>query len=241
MKIAHMKYIPLMVLGIFLVACGGGGGDDTPPPIEPPPVVPTPRATSLIFPDNNTECNTGQIVSETQSGVTFRWNISENTNSYEINIKNLTTNTTVKRTATTNELVVNIDRGTPFEWFVVSKATGTNETATSPKWVFYNEGIGIENYAPFPANAISPERGENITTTATSITLTWAASDVDNDIVSYEVFMDTSDIPTTSVGTATETTIDATIAAGNTYRWIVVTIDGGENSSTSEVFEFKIN
>lgn len=242
MKIAYIKYLPAMVLGFVLVACGGsdGGGDDT-PPIEPPVVVLAPKASALVFPDNNTECNTGQLVSEAQSSVTFKWTASENTDTYEVNIKNLGTGVTAKRTASTNELAVTIARGTPFEWFVVSRATGTEETASSPKWVFYNEGVGIENYAPFPANAISPERGANITTANTSISLTWSASDVDNDIVGYEVFLDTSDTPTTSIGSSTDATINATIAAGNTYRWIVVTTDSGDNNSTSEVFEFKIN
>lgn len=242
MKIAYIKYLPVLVLGFILVACGGsdGGGDDT-PPVEPPVAIPAPSASALVFPDNNTECNTGQIVSETSSSVTFQWTASQNTDTYEVNIKNLDTDVTAKRTATTNELAVTIARGTPFEWFVISKATGTTETATSPKWLFYNEGAGIENYAPFPANVISPERGANISTANTTINLSWSASDVDNDIVGYEVFMDTSETPTTSIGSTTETTIDATIASGNTYRWVVVTTDSGDNNSTSEVFEFKIN
>lgn len=242
MKITYIKYLPALVLGLGLVACGGsdGGGDDT-PPIDPPAVIPAPAASTLVFPDNNTECNTGQIVSETQSSVTFQWTASTNTDSYEVNIKNLETNNTVKRTATTNELAVSIARGTPFEWFVISRATGTSETATSPKWVFYNEGIGIENYAPFPANVVTPERGANITTANTSINLTWTASDVDDDIIGYEVFFDTSETPTTSIGSTTETTISATIAPGNTYRWIVITTDSGDNNSSSEVFEFRIN
>lgn len=242
MKITYIKYLPALIMGLLLVSCGGsdGGGDDT-PIVEPPAVIPAPAASTLVFPDNNTECNTGQIVSETQSSVTFQWTVSANTDSYELNITNLNTNNTVRRTATTNELAVTIARGTPFEWFVVSRATGTTETATSPEWVFYNEGAGIENYAPFPANVVAPERGATITTTNTSINLTWTASDVDDDIVGYEVFMDTSETPTTSIGATTETTISATIAPGNTYRWIVVTTDSRDNNSTSEVFEFRIN
>ncbi len=239
MSTAYLKYSILIVCVALFASCGGGG-DDT-PPIEPQKIIPTPAATTLVFPDNNTECNTGEIVSDTQSSVAFKWATSQNTDSYELNIKNLNTNTSIKRTATTNELLVTIDRGTPYDWFVISRATGTNEVGTSPTWKFYNEGAGIENYAPFPATALIPERGANITTTSNSLTLTWEASDVDDDIVSYEVFMDTSETPTTSIGTATETTIDATIAAGNTYRWLVVTKDEGGNSSTSEIFEFRIN
>ena len=60
----------------MMISCGGdgdeGGGNSDP---EPDP-VPDPVAATLIFPDNNTECNEGEIISETQSRVLFQWNAS---------------------------------------------------------------------------------------------------------------------------------------------------------------------
>ncbi|NJB72852.1 hypothetical protein GGR42_003350 [Saonia flava] len=223
----------------FLLSCGGGGseGDDTPPP---PPPVPDPSAATLVFPQNNTECNEGTILNDTQSEVTFEWNASQNTDSYEVNITNLNTSSTQKVTATGTETAVTIARGTPYEWFVVSKANGTNVTATSSNAKFYNQGPGIENYAPFPADVVNPERGTTLATT-TSVALEWIGSDVDDDIEEYEVLFGTDETPTVSLGTVTETIIDANVASGGVYYWRVITTDSQGNTSQSEIFEFRVN
>ena len=132
-----------------------------------------------------------------------------------------------------------MQRGTPYEWFVISKASGTNETATSAKFRFYNQGAGVENYAPFPAEALNPKRGSTIET-GTTVTLQWSGADVDNDIESYEVFFGTETEPTTSLGTLTTNTVNATISSNLVYYWQVVTTDQKQNKSRSEVFQFKV-
>lgn len=240
MKVIYIKKVFIIVLFIsFLTACSSsssGGGDDTPPP--PPPVA-SPSVATLIFPEDDTECNTGTVVNDTQSNVTFEWNASENTDSYEINVINLNTGNSFRSNVTTNEATILISRGTPYEWFVISKATGTTDTATSSSWRFYNEGPGVENYAPFPAEAVNPTRGANISPTAT-ITLEWNASDVDDDITSYEVLFGTDIEPSVSLGTVTDSSIaDVPISASTTYYWRVITLDSQGNTSTSEIFEFK--
>ncbi|PCJ98673.1 MAG: hypothetical protein COA50_00035 [Flavobacteriaceae bacterium] len=238
-----MKHIYTIgfLASFFLLSCGGGdsggGGDDTPPP---PPLVADPSAASLVFPENNTECNEGTILNDTQSSVIFEWSASQNTDSYEVNITNLNTNTTQKTTATTTEATVTILRGTPYEWFIISKATGTTATATSPAAKFYNQGPGTENYAPFPADAVNPKRGETIATT-TSVALEWTGSDVDDDIEGYEILFGTDTNPSVSLGTITESTIAATVASGVTYYWRVITTDSQGNTSQSEIFEFRVN
>lgn len=237
MKIASKVY---SVITLFLLmACGGSESntDDTPPA----PVVVAPSAATLVFPADNTECNEGVISStdETKSAVTFQWNDSENTDTYEVNLRNINTNISTKSNSTTNDATITIDRGTPYEWFVVSKANGTNETASSSKAKFYNQGPGIENYAPFPAEAINPARGSTIAS-ATTVNLQWAASDIDDDIVGYSVFFGTEINPTTELGTTEESNLDAPITSGATYYWRVVTTDSQNNTSTSEIFEFRV-
>lgn len=240
-----MKLYKLNILigaAVLLFSCGGGS-DDTEPTIPEPPkeVIASPLAATLTFPADNTECNTGVIINENQSNVTFEWNASENTDSYEVNIRNLNTSNVSKTASTTTTATISIARGTPFAWFVISKANGTTGTATSAEWQFYNEGPGISKYAPFPAEAISPARGENITTSSTTINLEWSASDVDEDILNYEVFFDTSDNPTTSLGIVNESTFPVTITQGTTYRWKIITRDETNNTSISEIFDFRIN
>lgn len=232
----HMQKTILLGLFIISASCGGGnsgGNDDNPPP------VPDPKAATLIFPANNETCNEGTIVNSTQSSVTFQWNASQDTDSYEVNLKNLSNNSITKTNTNTNQASITILRGTPYEWFIVSKASGTNKTAISSTWKFYNQGIGIENYAPFPAEVISPKRG--VTISATNVSLKWTGSDVDNDINEYEIFFGTEPNPTTSIGTTSDTTIETTTVSGNIYFWMVVTKDSQNNTSNSEIFEFKVN
>ncbi|MFT6928951.1 MAG: hypothetical protein ACJAQ7_000418 [Sediminicola sp.] len=224
-----------------IVSCGGSdSGGEAPITPDPNPVA-SPLQTTLIFPENNKECTEGDVQNESQSIVNFQWNNSENTDSYEVNLKNLNNNNTSKTNSNSNSIRITLERGVPYEWFVVSKASGTNVTANSTIWKFYNQGQGIENYAPFPAEAVNPKRGANLSTNTIMVSLEWIGSDIDDDIIGYEVLFDNSESPSTLLGTTTEQTIQATVVSNNTYYWSVITTDSNSNSSTSEIFQFKIN
>ncbi|QBA64921.1 hypothetical protein [Muriicola soli] len=234
-----MKYrlIYTALLSALVLSCGGGSDPDPDP--DPPVVIPAPSAASLIFPDDNTECNEGTIVNETQSTVTFRWSDSENTDSYQVNLRNLDNNNTSRTNSSINSADITILRGVPYEWFVVSRADGTNETASSPTWRFYNQGPGVENYAPFPADVVSPERGATVAT-AVTVSLVWAGSDVDNDLEDFEVFFGTDSAALASLGTTTESTFDAAVESGMVYYWRIVSRDSQGNTSQSEIFDFRV-
>ncbi len=237
MKLIHKI---AMVFSLFIVSCGGGS-DDSPAPRSSQQIVPDPKATTLIFPGDNTECNEGVVIDELKSRVTFQWNASEDTDNYEVNIRNISTNVSTTSTISAEESAITIDRGAPYEWFVISKATGSNVTASSAKFKFYNQGPGIENYAPFPAEALNPTRGADVTNSGGIVTLSWKGTDIDNDIVTYEVFFGTNESPTDSLGTTSENNLDATVTAGTIYYWRVVISDEQGNTSQSEVFEFKVS
>jgi len=233
MKKIH--YIIIAVIGIVLQSCGGGG--DGPAPVV---VVTPPSAANLVFPANNEECNTGTSVSETKSKVSFRWNVGANSTSSEVVVKNLLTNGESKTTSASNEVEITIEKNTPYKWWVVSRATGTVETAKSPEWKFYNSGDAVTTYAPFPAELVGPVNGSTVTTATTS--LEWTGSDVDSDLASYDVYFGTVNPPTTLQGstTAPTTILEEVAVTANTYYWKVVSKDGEGNSSTSPVFEFKV-
>ena len=74
----------------------------------------------------------------------------------------------------------------------------------------------------------------------TSVKLEWNGLDIDNDIISYDVYFDTTNPTTTLLSNTTDNTMDVTVEAGNIYYWRVVTNDSIGNTSESEVFEFKI-
>lgn len=218
----------------MLLLMGCGGGDDGPPP--------SPEGAVLIFPLQDSECTTGVSVSDDLSQVTFEWEAAKNTNRYTLTVINLLSNTPQAITTTSTSAALSIEKGAPFSWSVLSTNNGTDETATSESWLFYNAGSQT-TYAPFPAQIDSPKAGSTVQANANSeILLQWIGVDVEDDIVNFEVFLSTENPPTTLVSTvdsnATETL--AIVVSGQIYYWKVVTIDEEGNRSDSGVFDFKV-
>lgn len=214
---------------------GGSGGDGG---TNPPP-TPTPQAATLIFPENNSTCVEGVVLGPNDNQLTFQWSAGQNADSYTLVVKNLSTLVEIQKESATNSASMLLKRGTPYQWYVVSKSKATTTTASSPIWKFFNAGEGITNYAPFPADAVFPARGAKLQS-AGAITLEWLGADVDDDITGYEVFVDTAaDFSIDPVET-TEPTLEITVESGLTYYWKVVSLDAAGNSSTSEVFEFSV-
>lgn len=230
-----IKHTFCWLLTGLTIACSSGNDDVAPQPDQVPP----PGASTLIFPDNNAECQESTVISDTESTVTFRWAASENTDSYALSLTNLDTQASQSLNTAGTELAITILRGTPYSWSVTSKANGTAQTAESAKWKFYNAGAPIENHVPFPAEASNPRIGSSID--AGTVTLQWQGSDVDNDIVSYDIFMDTVDPPSAPVGNSTSNTMQVEVISGQIYYWKVVTNDNAGNTSGSEIFQFKVN
>ncbi len=73
------------------------------------------------------------------------------------------------------------------------------------------------------------------------VALQWEASDVDNDIASYTVFLDTANPPVAEVGNISNTNLDVTVTSGLVYYWKVVTTDAVGNASDSQIFQFGVN
>lgn len=206
---------------------------------DPTPQEITPGTATLIFPENNTECNEGTVVSDTQTEVTFQWNAAENADSYVVEITNLNTQGKLSVNATTTEAPVTLMRSTPYAWSVTSRSQGSSATSRSSIWNFYNAGPPVANHVPSQATVVNPELDSRVT--EGTVNLQWTASDLDNDIASYEILMENSNPPTSVAGTATSNTYQATVVKDLTYYWQVVTIDQTGNRSTSEVFYFHVD
>lgn len=220
----------VFIIGI-VISCSKEGGE----PVSGMP----PSSATLIFPDNNTECNEGTIISDNSSRVVFRWTASANTDSYTLNIKNLETSMSSSLNTISNEFAVPILRGAPYSWSVISKSNGNSQTAESEVWKFYNAGLPQESHPPFPAEAINPAMGSN--TVSGTITLEWQGSDVDNDIASYDILLDTVNPPITLAGNSTTNSMNVDVDSGNIYYWKVITTDVVGNASDSEIFQFVVN
>ena len=229
------KIIGVLFIVTVFIACKKGddsSGDEQQNPDDP-------TAANLVFPENNTECIEGTVVNDLESSIKFQWEASSNTDTYDVNIRNLDLNVATTISANTNEVQVTLLQNTPYEWFVVSKVNEETTTAESEKWRFYNAGNGVENYAPFPAEAVSPTRGQTVSAAGT-ITLEWSGNDVDNDIEEFEVLFGTSKDPTISLATTSQSSTTVNINSGQTYYWRVITKDEAGNRSQSEVFDFKV-
>ena len=225
----------LLLLGLlFIISCGKS---DTP---QPEIIIEDPVSANLIFPENNTECNEGTIVSPTQSKVLFQWNEAEHTDSYEVILENLESNSISNFETTNNEQEITIERGIAYKWYVVSKSTESDVTMNSEVWKFYNAGEGIINHSPFPAEVVSPTIGSEIEVVSGEVNLEWQGSDIDGDIVSYKVVLGTSNPPENIIGTTAATEMKANVVSGNTYYWFVETEDNSNNRSTSDIFTFKV-
>ena len=243
------KLFYITLTSIFLVACSGGDPGETPTP--PQPEVKIPKAASLVSPANNTECNQGNIISADLSSVLFQWNPSENTNTYTLKVTNLSTNTVQEQSTSNTSQSMALTRGTPFSWIVVSKSNSTTQTAESSTFRFFNAGAPVENHTPFPAEAVSPNRGATLTG-VTSITLEWESSDIDNDLAAHTVQLlgssealdqvDFDDEATVTYQTTSAQSVsEVAVEAGKIYYWQVISQDEVGNSATSEVFEFRVN
>lgn len=214
-------------------ACSGDGGDDIIVPIVDPTAV------TLNFPLNNTECHEGTIVSETLSEVVFKWTITSDNNNYTVSIKNLETGAVKNYNTVSDELPITIMRGVPYSWSVISKISGNSKTVESSVWRFYNAGLPVESHPPFPAEAVGPVMGSSVD--SGTITLQWEGSDIDGDIESYQVMLDTENPPLTNVGSTSSNSLEVIVDSQRVYYWKVITTDAVGNNSNSQIFQFKVN
>ena len=240
-----LKYFSFMFT-LTLISCGGGGGDDSGGgggPVDPPAPTP-PGKSTLLAPANNKTCETGTSVSDTQSTVAFSWGASANTNTYDVRITNLDTNSaTNKNGVASTSTTATLDKGVPYSWRVTSKNTTSTTTTPSDLWKFYLAGDGIVNYAPFPADLKTPMSGSTVTLSDDGkATFTWEGTDPDSgDTLSYTVYVDKVDgkqTPASALTDLSAQTADVELEEATTYYWRVKSSDG-TNASYSIVYSFK--
>ena len=225
------KYISVLLITSALFSCA----------IPADLLLPAPEAATLLAPATNEACAAGTVLSDSITKIKFSWTSVATAESYDITIKNLLTGKSVTQGATTNSIEVAVKRNTPFSWFVTSKSTLTTKTTDSNTWKFYTTGPVQIFYTPFPAEAISPTIGQQIT--GNKVSLRWKGADVDNDISAYDVYFGTDANPPilqSKLAASTTSIADLSVVAGTKYYWKVVTKDAKGNSSSSEIFQFTV-
>ena len=228
-------FTSIYLLSLIMISCGGGGdengGGGNGGPVDPPPTPQKPQKAVLSKPENNTECLEVDAVK-------FEWNTAQNTTSYTLNIKNLTTNEISTNTTTSTSAEITLEKGFPYSWQIIS-TNSTSFVAESDKWKFYLSGEPLKNHAPFPAEIVAPSPGASLNTG--SVQLSWTFSDIDsNDTHSFDIYIDKEDASTLLASNwgATKRTISLTDPG--TYYWRIVTKDNHGASSDSGISSFII-
>ena len=244
----YFLYILSFVLIISCSEDDDDSGTTTPavtqqPAPAPTPQVPTPGKSNLSAPENNEVCYEGEEVDDRNSEVTFSWDASSDTDSYDLVINNQETSQSQTEsgiTSTSKAVILATD--VSYSWKVVSKANDTSDTTESDTWQFYLAGDGQENYAPFPATILSPTSGAALDANNGSITLSWEGNDPDEgDSLTYTIYLDEVDgLQDPIEEDSSETELEVSVESGTTYYWRVKTSDG-KSSSFTLVYSFIVN
>ncbi|MGB5237433.1 MAG: hypothetical protein WBM43_08870 [Flavobacteriaceae bacterium] len=223
-----MRILLPVLLSVFVLGCSKKS--------DPSP----PDAASLVFPEQNSECTTGIDQSPTTSEVEFRWQESDNTETYEVRATQLLTNVIKTTSTTATSASLTIDKGAPYSWQVITRNSQTETSTPSTVWRFYNAGSQT-TYAPFPAEIESPKSGESIPIdTSGQITLSWSGADIENDITGYDVYHGTANPPADIVESTLpgKREVQVDVSPG-VYYWKVVTKDREGNTSDSGIFSYR--
>jgi hypothetical protein len=192
----------------------------------------------LIFPEDQSECTTGKIISDTESEIDFNWSDVDGAEGYLLILTNLTSGEVTHFEPTESVLPSTLNRGTPYSWKILTYAENGTNVSESETASFYNAGPGIESFAPFPARAISPKNEEQLNLTNNGISLTWESTDLDNDLVDYHVYFGNDENPILHAENHTDNSVFISDVAPGTYFWRIVTNDAQGNSVSSEIFKF---
>ena len=229
----NYKYFTGFILVLLLVHC-----QKTELPADP-------EVANLISPVDKETCLDGVSINDTQSNVNFVWGTATGALSYELEIANLLTQSTQLYSSDTNELSIALSKAEPYSWSVRSIGeTGTTPSVSDP-WKFYLAGDAVVNYAPFPAELITPRSGANTTPDINNLViLRWTADDVDDDLNRFEVYLDAIDGTTLNqeiAYQAQETQLEVEVENNTVYYWKIVAIDLNGNQSSSGVYTFRTN
>jgi len=220
---------------LLMLSCG----EDIPGPVVMDTAIPA--KVMLIFPLENSECNEGTNISATESTVRFEWKSAENADEYELVVANLASDVVASYATLETTIPVVLQRATPYAWYVISRSNEVDSTEKSSVWKFYNSGEGIKSYAPFPAEVISPKMAEVINSASGTVTLHWEGSDIDGDIVGYDVNLGPTNPPALFKQNITESMLSGVSVDSNTiYYWSITTHDAAGNKTSTGVFQFGV-
>ncbi|MCV6631528.1 MAG: hypothetical protein OIF50_16890 [Flavobacteriaceae bacterium] len=224
-----MRLIYIWCLLLLFTGCGSNKDRD-------------PSPSSLIFPEKDSECTTGNSIDNNFSVVTFRWQPASHTDMYRLVLKNLDDQSEQSFSTSETSMAITLKKRTPYQWYIESLSNTTSMTAKSASWRFYNAAEGVSNYAPFPATIIHPQSGASVQIdNLGQVVLEWQTTDVDGDLDNYTVYLDTNNPPSTEIATnIAARSVKAALIPNTIYYWMVKSTDLKGNSSNSGVYQFRV-
>lgn len=205
--------------------------------------VRAPGEVLLVAPLKNQTCEEGIDVSDEISKISFEWNESENTETYDLIITDSQSGIEVAafQDLSSTSRKVDLVKDKSYTWEVISKNSESSEVGNSETWNFYLVGNPQSNYAPFPAEIITPAAASTVELSEGKVLLEWSGADPDQNDLTYSIYLDKVDgeqEPPEELQNLTETSVEIEIEENETYFWRVKSSDG-QNSSYSPVNYFK--
>ena len=232
------KIIYLASIALLFISCGEGGSDGptpTPEPTNTAPTVPT-----LVVPATSSLC--------INNIVAFEWSASTDTENNPIVYQlQIATDNQFGQIVSTSEISsrthsVTLDKGKAYYWRVKATDSKNASSAYSGTFSFYTEGVAVANHLPFLPELIQPET--NTTITGTTAVLKWFASDADAaDVLTYDVYLGTTNPPTVKVAENRATSIFEAVSlqAATQYYWRIVVKDNKGGETRGQVWNFRTN
>ncbi|MGJ8735873.1 hypothetical protein [Zobellia laminariae] len=222
-----MKNLLKFTCCLFLLAACKGNKEDLIDQVLPAIPETELGAFNLVFPDNNLICTEGEDQINDELAIEFLWSKSTSASSYKLDITNQNTGKVISTTSNTESKSVTLPKDTQFSWSVTAVLEDQEEKSTA--WSFYSEGIAEDNFAPFPAEISITDNTDG------TVKIDWPSTDLDNDIVSYDIYWGTTATPELLLSQTKLTSVsNHPIEYGTTYYIVVITQDTQGNSSTSK-------
>ncbi|KGK28980.1 fibronectin type III domain-containing protein [Cellulophaga sp. E6(2014)] len=225
----------IIIIALISVSCSKSGSSSDEAPEQN--LAPT-KVNSLIYPSNNLLCITNLL--------DFEWNKATDPNgdtlSYILEISktnNFSSNNQTFEVDNTTKSVT-LEEGTAYYWRVKAVDSKNLSGEYSSTFQFYTEGLAETNHIPFSPQLLAPERNTAITSNTTK--LEWLCTDVDNDQLLYEVYLDTNNPPMIKIGDNINVQhLEISLNPMNTYYWKIIAKDSNGGQAIGQVWSFSSN
>lgn len=228
-SIRRIKIIIHVFVVVLMFSCSGSG--DTTEQEKAPNKV-----TMLTYPTNNLLCINNTL--------DFQWGESTDPNGdvvfYILDIATKSDFSDVESFTLKEETIktVTLERGRSYFWRVLARDSKNFESDYSEVYQFYTQGEGEENHLPFSPVLIAPKKGAIVS--GASVGLEWTAADVDEDVLTYDVYFDTVNPPVSKVeDNQSKNKMNASLNSAETYYWKVIVKDGNGGESIGQVWSFQ--